>query len=228
MLSNTVKFNVKIEPAIQCLKGVNFSTAFTCNLSGANLSYSYDNAGNLVVNAAYNQTIQNENITLFFTPPADNPQFASTPTSSLSFIVDPNNNLAAVYYSDDVYNSAELYEKLSTVVMYLSLMVFVMGVAIGKFIGVEMMGVVQISYIGLMIINYLHPVLAPFSKISFVNGFNNLFTSSSTNSIPNRITALNYQGELAYNLNCTTALLLLPPIIALILFITSKIYKKHQ
>lgn len=147
----------------------------------------------------------------------------------MSFVIDPDNNLAAVYYSNDVYNSVDMFDKLAQVVMYSSLAVFFVGLVAGKFIGVEMMGVIQVSYIGLMIINYVNPILAPLTKIVFVNGFNSMFSSPSVgSSIPNRITSLSYQGELAYNLNYTTALLLLPFIVSLILFIASKISKQNS
>lgn len=63
-MSNTVKFNIKIEPALPSLNNLNFSSVFSCNLTGATLTYAYDNAGNLVVSASYNSTIQDQNITL--------------------------------------------------------------------------------------------------------------------------------------------------------------------
>lgn len=229
MMSNSVKFKVKIEPALSSLNSLNFSQVFSCNISNATLTYGYSN-GELIIDASnYTSTLQDENITLFFNPPPGDPLFASTPTSSLTFVVDPDNNLAAVYNSPEVYANASMYEKLAMVVMYLSLLVFGAGVVVAKFIGVEMMGVIQVSYIGLMIVNYLNPVLAPFSKISFVNGFNDMFsTGSASGAMPNRITALNYYGELARNLNYTTFLLVLPLLVSLVLYLVSRFSKKPK
>jgi hypothetical protein len=66
-------------------------------------------------------------------------------------------------------------ETLSAALMYVSLLVFGVSLVSSKFIGVEMLGVIQVAYIGLMVIDYFPPVLAPLSEIGFVNGVNNFF-----------------------------------------------------
>lgn len=78
--------------------------------------------------------------------------------------------------------------------MYLSIVGFAAGLFVAKFIGVEMIGVVQIAFIGLIAVDYVQPVLAPLSQIGMVNGVNTMFSGDETDmgfgSVPNRITAL--------------------------------------
>jgi hypothetical protein len=229
MTSNIVQFTVQFYPAIPALKSTNFSQVFSVNLTGTNLSYSYNDNGTLTVDAAYNSTIQGENATLLFNPIASNsPLFASTPPSQIDFAVDPDNNIAAVYYDNTTYSNVKVFDALAQTLMYASLAGFVAGLVLGKFIGVEMIGVVQVAYIGLMIINYLQPMMSTLAKIGFVNGINTLFQNSTdvtSGQLPHRVTSLQYEAEMAYNMNYTTILLLLPPLVSLILFILSKIIK---
>jgi beta-lactamase regulating signal transducer with metallopeptidase domain len=110
--------------------------------------------------------------------------------------------------------------------MYLSLAGFLAAVFTAKFIGVEMMGVIQAAFLGLMIMIHLQPMLATFSQMNYVSGINNLFDSSkmaSASMLPNRLTALQYAALFTYNFNYTFILLVLPIIVGLILFIVSKI-----
>ena len=49
------------------------------------------------------------------------------------------------------------------------------SLVLGRFIGVEMMTVFQIAFIGLMVMENIEPLLAPFAHISFVNGFDDYY-----------------------------------------------------
>jgi hypothetical protein len=78
---------------------LDFSKVITCDLSNvANLSFSYDGSGNLVVDASYNSSLQNSNFTLMFAPSVQEMAFFATPSTSMTFTVDPSNNIAADYY----------------------------------------------------------------------------------------------------------------------------------
>jgi ABC-type enterochelin transport system permease subunit len=48
----------------------------------------------------------------------------------------------------------------------------------GKFIGVEMVGVVQAAFIGLMAVSSMGPSMGELAKIGFINGVNMLFSDS--------------------------------------------------
>jgi hypothetical protein len=51
----------------------------------------------------------------------------------------------------------------------------------GKFIGVEMLGVVQASFIGLIVVDQMTPGLSSLSGMMFVNGVNTMYSDSKTN-----------------------------------------------
>lgn len=149
---------------------------FSTNLSGTNLTYTYLGNGVLVIDATYNSSIQGLNASVNFDPLLSNsPYFQWTPSCSANFTVDPNNNLAAEYYDDSTYSSVGLTDILAQTLEYAALAGFAAGLVMAKFIGVELIGVVQVAFIGLMTINYLQPMLAPMAKIGYVNGVNTMF-----------------------------------------------------
>jgi hypothetical protein len=90
------------------------------------------------------------------------------------------------------------------------------------------LGVIQIAFIGLLIVNYVQPVLAPLTQLIFINGPNDLFKGVKTDQLPDRISSLQYQSEFAVSLNYGLAILCIPLVAALILFIASKAIKKHD
>jgi hypothetical protein len=63
-------------------------------------------------------------------------------------------------------------------------------------IGIEMIGVIQIAFSGLIIINYLQPLLVPLLNLKFMNGINNILKpikkSLVYNVVPNRVSSLDY------------------------------------
>ena len=71
---------------------------------GVNLKVAYidPNTGNLVVDIDYSQTIQDEDLVMMITPP-DVPQAVLIPNISSTWKVQPTNQLAAAYYTDEDY-----------------------------------------------------------------------------------------------------------------------------
>lgn len=59
-----------------------------------------------------------------------------------------------------------------------------------------MIGVIQIAFSGLIIINYLQPLLVPLLNFKFMNGINNILKpikkSLVYNRVPNRVSSLDY------------------------------------
>lgn len=98
-----------------------------------------------------------------------------------------------------------------------------------------MIGVIQASFIGLMAVTRINPLLAPLTKIGYINGVNTLYSDQRrtlvsngvivNGIVPYNIAALEYESQMAYSLNFTALILLLPPLMAFIFFIGSKITK---
>ena len=232
--SNSASFSFVVSPALTALKSLNFSQVIQCSLNNsAKLDFSYDGNGGLVVDAQYNQSIQGENVSLQFIPSVQSALFFATPNSNTSFVVNPTNNVAADYFGASVYDGVQAFQILSMVVMGLALAGFVAGLFTAKFIGVEMIGVVQVAFIGLAIVNYLPPLLAPLAKIGYINGVNIPISSdpsdpSASTSLPFRISSLEYGASMVSSLNCTVALLLLPFLVSLALYIAAKFTKNDE
>ncbi len=186
-----------------------------------------------MVTVNYNQRIQGKNATLFLnTNASSSPLFFATPGSSSNFLVDPNNNLAAEYYDQSVYDRVKAFYMLALVIAVLGLVGFLLGLFTSKFIGVEMVGVVQVAFVGLASINNIHPLLAPLAQIGFVNGLNSLFTnqqqSQLSGNVPIRASALEYDSQMIYSMNYMVAVMLLPLLVSLVAYIMSAATKSEQ
>lgn len=105
--------------------------------------------------------------------------------------------------------------------MYIGLLGMLFGVFLGKFIGVEMSGVVQIAFIGLLTMPNLHPLFSPMTAMGYITGPDQRSMSGPAN-VPNQIYAIQYSSQLASSLNYSMILLLLPLIVGAILFTLSK------
>jgi cysteine-rich repeat protein len=174
--ANTVYFYFSIYPPIPALDNISFPESLACTLPNSAFTTNYSN-GYLVVAVNYTSTIQFTEANLTFSPSINNLEFFATPSTVAPFTVDPNNNLAAVYYEEGVYKGVQTAEILAYVVAGLGYAGFVGGLAIGRFISVEMMGVVQVAFVGLIVVDYLQPLLAAMAEIGFVNGVNSLFSA---------------------------------------------------
>jgi hypothetical protein len=94
--SNAIILSFQLNPVVPDLNNIDFSQAISSNISGVNYVYSYNGNGLLIVTAEYDSSLQGQNISLTLSPQnGNNPVFALTSTSSVSFVVDPNNNIAA-------------------------------------------------------------------------------------------------------------------------------------
>ena len=53
-----------------------------------------------------------------------------------------------------------------------SLALFCISLVAGKLIGIEMMGIVQLGYIGLILISMTDPLYQSLSQLMYTNGYN--------------------------------------------------------
>jgi cysteine-rich repeat protein len=230
LTSNIVYFTIQIQPTMPALKGLNFSSVLSCNLTGASLDYVYDSTtGLLMVAAAYTSSIQSQDVKLQFIPSvsSSSPYFFATPPSSFSFVVNPQNNLAATSLDNNVYSGVHTFDILWQVLLYLALAGMLLAMFTSRFIGVEMVGVVQIAFIGLCMIDYLQPLISPMTKMFPINFVNSALQGTATNNsaLPDRVAVLQYGVDLLYSFNYSLLLLLLPGMVSLALYIASKIRK---
>lgn len=110
------------------------------------------------------------------------------------------------------------------ILLALSLFGFFFGLLSSKLIGVQMIMVVQIAYIGLITIDKLQSLLYCLINLWPSNGYNKLALPDKLNSyIPTRVSVIGYKTYFLANFNLDLILMLLPIIVGLIIFIFSKI-----
>lgn len=64
---------------------------------------------------------------------------------------------------------------IMVVVMIVTLVIYFVGLFVRKYIGVEMIAVVQLAYVGAIIVDYWPPLFSVFAELHHVNGYNLLF-----------------------------------------------------
>jgi len=82
---------------------------------------------------------------------------------------------------------------MAMVLAYGSVAMFLTGLFFAKFIGVEMIGVMQVAFIGLMVVSNLSPLLAPLTILVRSTGYDGAFSSSAqlqSTIVPYRIRSL--------------------------------------
>lgn len=115
---------------------------------------------------------------------------------------------------------------LSTLIVALGLLLYILGMFARKLIGLELMGVIQISYLSLVRLPILNPCFKMLSAMWFVNGFN--YYNLSKDHLLDQNTTIQIKGMQFYsnfikNYNFTFLLLIiLPLLIAFIVFILSR------
>lgn len=105
--------------------------------------------------------------------------------------------------------------------------VFFVSLFSKRYIGVEMLGVAQVAFYGLMIIDFWEPVLASLSNLVYVNGFNVKMKEGKSDAMetPRRLSGLQIDSPMLSNYNYVLALMILPFFLSLVFFIGSKITK---
>lgn len=81
-----------------------------------------------------------------------------------------------------------------------------------------MIAVMQISYLGLFIINHGDPYFYSLNSLQYSNGINNLFTDTAQQNSPSRIYYSGITSSVISNLNIMLSILLIPPIVSFIFY----------
>lgn len=120
---------------------------------------------------------------------------------------------------------AKVVSILAYVVAALSLLLFLLGIFARKLIGLEMVAVVQISYLSLLALSSMSPCFRALSNIWFVNGFS--YFSLSKGHLLDPHTPLPVKGIYLYsrlleNYNITFLLIIVPYLFSLVCLVLAK------
>ena len=108
-----------------------------------------------------------------------------------------------------------------------------MAIFTRKLVGVEMMGVIQISFLSLLTLSSMNPNFEALTNIWFVNGFNYFHTSpkgylKDVHS-PLSVKGVSLYSRFAENYNLTFLLIVLPYLAALVCLILEKtVYRENE
>lgn len=99
--------------------------------------------------------------------------------------------------------------------------VFFLGIYKSKVVVTEMMGVLQLSYLGLLVLNYSDPLIQPLYLFKYFNGYN-FYVPKSQTIIPTNVYESGLNTSIIGNFNFMFGIALLPLFVSLILLIVAK------
>lgn len=143
-------------------------------------------------------------------------------------MVDPDNNIPAYPYDEGTYQSAQTLRWIALLLSFIFIGVFFVSLFTKRYIGVEMMGVAQVAFFGLMIIDDWEPTLASFSAMRYVNGYNAPIKDNSADlamETPRRLSGLQLDSPLVFNFNYVITIMMFPMFLALVFYVASKATK---
>ena len=146
---------------------------------------------------------------------------------TLAVVIDQYDNEAAYLYEASIYELSATAYALGSVAAIGGLIVFIIGIFGGKLIGIEMMAVIQLSYLSLISMESLNPGFNAISRLWYVNGYNelrfdNAYLIEAETKKPKGLTMYPY---FVLNYNLTMLLIFGPILIGLIMFVLSRIWK---
>lgn len=158
MNENKVVIKFKFSPNIPLFNTIDYETTIKPNFPIATRNTVYDpKTGEITFTFTYDEPLNTkDDMSVSFVPPSQNVNFYYTPKSILSLPYTTNNNLALKTYSPKVYEMQGILNFLIYALMGLSLLGFLFALIFSsKLMGVEMMMVVQIAFVGLITIDKL-------------------------------------------------------------------------
>lgn len=106
-----------------------------------------------------------------------NPTLMRAVPSSQNLLIESKDNEGAYFYDEQTYNIANIISLLCTAASAIGLTFFLIGMIYGKMIAVEMMAVLQVSFLSLLNLTQVNPCFAALSSLRLANGFNLIVTS---------------------------------------------------
>lgn len=113
--------------------------------------------------------------------------------------------------------------------LFVALLAFIFGlVASSKLMAVEMIYVVQLSYIGLIMIDKLEALIYPLINLWPINGYNNLLADGDGLTTPSRVTSPGYKAFFLANFSIDIIIVLAPLIVGGILYFRARRVEEEE
>lgn len=196
-----ITFNFQISPALVLLDSA--AIVWTNAVASQNSSVLYTTLSSTYSNGVishtflFNQNIQNSYVNFNL-----NPQHLQSPTylnytasSTLKVLVVPANNIPAVYLPDASCKNIAATNNFAIAEASISYLGLLLSVFSCKIIGLEMFGVLQLSYFALSNYDYVPSTLLGLLQRKEVNGLNIATSASPTPFIPSRVSSNGYTSS---------------------------------
>ncbi len=86
----------------------------------------------------------------------------------------PNNNQAAICFTDSTYQLQNVSNAVSNAAQGLGLSSVGVGLIVTNMLSLELVSVLQVGYFGLSTVNNLNPILVLLYNRKYMNGYNNM------------------------------------------------------
>jgi hypothetical protein len=229
---NVITFNFQLTPLLllQNNASINWSTVIisqNTSILYSQFSPTYSN-GVISLTYAYNQDLQALNVTFSINPiNMLSPTYLRyTPASTLTVTVIPSNNIPAVYLNTKSCTGVESTAKLLQAEAGIAYFGLLMSVFSCKIVGLEMFGVLQLSYFSLANYDYVPPALMGALQRKEVNGLN-VGSSANDANIPSRVnangfTASDFLSNINVMLFITAAIALVGGVMYMVTYLINK------
>lgn len=152
-----------------------------------------------------------------------------TPTSTFTFPVIPSNNIPAVYLNSKScsgISSTNTFLQAEAGISYIGLLLSTFSC---KIIGLEMFGVLQLSYFSLSNYDYVPPALMGVLQRKEVNGLNIQTSSANDNNMPSRVTSNGYTvSDFLTNINIMLLITAVIAITGLVMYMVTYLINKDS
>lgn len=226
--TNSLTFQLKISPDIEFFNEIDFNQVLNLGLPQGTMIdiLPYDN-GELTIKASYIQDLQNLVTQLQLPLSTLSQSFPSSTNIDIQYAVLPDNNLAANYYGPEDYNRSKQLAIANYALIGVSALVFILGMYSSKLIVSEMIGMIQVTYLGLFIISFNDPLMRSLNFLRFSHGFSDLIPKTQGN-VPGRIYYTGTAESVFHNLNIVILISIIPLIISFVFYMMATFQRNHR
>lgn len=130
----------------------------------------------LVIDIDYSQNLQDTTLSLQITPP-NVPQAVLVPNITSTWVVAPTNQLAAMVYTEEDYETVAKLTPLADALLGSYLTIMILTLVFRKFIGLELATFFQLGYLSLLQNPKISTYSQPIASWSQVFGYNSYYLS---------------------------------------------------
>jgi hypothetical protein len=134
------------------------------------------------------------------------------------------NNLALDYYDDSSYSLASTCFMVAQILSGAALLIALVGLLGAKLIGLEMLSVFQISFLAMLSLDEMNPVMDALSGLQYSLGYNKLESYNKHQNLGSEFISIEFNESFIKNYNITSIIILAPILCAIVFKILEKVF----